>query len=341
MAIMGSLAFGWLYKPTSARTQLARPDPDPAVEVVPTTPTERRVGISYAVWHYTADWPMDYAWGHPLLGPYDSSNREIMRKHAAMLYNASVDFVLVDLSNTLAADLRNGTGSKQELFVENSTKALFEEWSSIERTPHIALMIGNPLEKEAITNGHLQRKVDEVFQIYLDNPKWRTIWEVYLGKPLLVVYVGTPSPYQNGTPAWSDPRFSIRWMTGFLSDQPALLTHSKKISRDGYWSWEDRGDPTFSLFDGHPEEMTVVASWRGNMPPHPPPGRSGGKTFRDSWTLARAIGPRYVLAGTWNEWRRGEQPTPEISKDVEPSVEQGSLYLDILRQEARLFKAGK
>jgi hypothetical protein len=72
----------------------------------------------------------------------------------------------------------------------------------------------------------------------------------------------------------------------------------------------------------------------------PDPGRRNGQTFREQWARARRIGPKFALAGTWNEWVVSEQPSAEISKDLEPSKEYGRLYLDILKEEIRLFKAG-
>ena len=85
--------------------------------------------------------------------------------------------------------------------------------------------------------------------------------------------------------------------------------------------------------------MTAVAAWR-NSAAHPTQGRRNGETFRGQWARARAIGPRFVLAGTFNEWRSGEQPSADVSKDIEPSTEFGDQYLGILKHEAARFKAG-
>ncbi|MCU1259043.1 MAG: hypothetical protein JWO80_1928 [Bryobacterales bacterium] len=119
-------------------------------------------------------------------------------------------------------------------------------------------------------------------------------------------------------------------MTGFVSQQPSLLS-AKGISRFGYWSWEDRGAPTVAA-DGqsHADAMTVVPAWRSAQQPRiPAQGRNNGKTFRDGWARARALGPRIVLA---------EEPSAEVSKDIEPSAEFGTQYLDLLRTEAARFK---
>ena len=68
--------------------------------------------------------------------------------------------------------------------------------------------------------------------------------------------------------------------------------------------------------------------------------RDSGITFTESWQAARRIGPKFVLAGTFNEWKKGEQPSAEVSKDMEPSQAFGTFYLDLLAKEAELFKKG-
>ena len=125
-------------------------------------------------------------------------------------------------------------------------------------------------------------------------------------------------------------------MTGFLTEQPSLLG-PRELSRFGYWSWEDRGPQTLACRSGVAECMTVVAAWRGAGSP----GRDGGRTFKQEWLRARRAGPRTVFLNGFNEWKRHEQPSPEISKDIEPSVEFGRTYLDLAREQIALFKAGR
>ena len=86
--------------------------------------------------------------------------------------------------------------------------------------------------------------------------------------------------------------------------------------------------------------MTVVASWRRDVSLDAP-GRSGGKTFLANWKAARRVGPQFVMAGTFNDWWIVEQISPEISKDLEPSQQFGFHYLNIVKQQASLFKQGK
>jgi hypothetical protein len=130
-------------------------------------------------------------------------------------------------------------------------------------------------------------------------------------------------------------------MTGFVSQQPGLLAPGG-ISRFGYWSWEDRGPPTVAAYQGQAEAMTIVAAWRGDGRSQiPAQGRRDGETFIEGWMRARRIGPRFALAGTFNEWANpNEEPSVEVSKDLEPSRVFGRKYLDLLKTEAAAFKAG-
>jgi len=178
--------------------------------------------------------------------------------------------------------------------------------------------------------------------MYVANQKYAGLWEKYLGKPLLVVYVNTPSPWQNGIPDWNDEHFTVQWMTGYVSEQTNLVTPDR-ISMYGYWAWEDRGPQTFPVFNGYPEAMVINAATReqqasGSYSYIPAKGRRNGETFRQSWARAQKIGPKFAMVVSWNEWVHGEQPLAEISKDIEPSEEFGMHYLQLLKEEVERFK---
>lgn len=300
-------------------------------------PAERRVGLAYTTWHRTLPWPN--VWGEPALGYYASWDRRVIRRHAAWLYDAGVDFVWIDWSNNVNYTPNVTQGRPDFDGIEGSTYVMFEEWAALEHAPGICIFLGCPGEPEAATDGRLQAKADQVHDLYIGDPRFRKLWPDYLGKPLLLVYAGTPTPWQTGPGPWDDERFTVRWVTGYVSEQGALRTQDR-ISHD-YWSWEDRGPATFTVHDGRPEAMTVTASWREQAPPNyvPARGRMGGQTFREAWERARVIGPRFAMVVSWNEWVLGEQISAEAGKDLEPSKLHGDLYLRILKEEIAKFKA--
>ena len=319
---------------------LCLPGRSPCAEIglTPCPIGERRVALAYSLWHRDNRWAdgPHKPWGTPELGFYRSDDPKILSRHAEWLSGAGVDFVVIDWSNDLNMDVRRDAGPIMQRFIEQATLDLFDTWSLRPDAPRVALMIGNPGEPDATGNDKLTNKADEVHALFVSNPARARLLQIYLGKPLLLVYVNTPTPWTRSLPPWRDDRFTVRFMTGFITQQAPLLGPGG-VSKYGYWSWEDRGQPTYAICQGHPECVTVVAAWRGKGSP----GRDGGRTFTDLWEFARKIGPRFVLAGTFNEWWVSEQLSSEQSKDLEPSKEHGWRYMDILKTEAALLKQGE
>ncbi len=319
-----------------------------AAMVTPTPLNERRVGIAYTTWHQSRDWTN--VWGTPALGFYRSDDRAVIRQHATWLADAGVDFLWVDWSNNINYTYDPNKPRPDFDMIEDATFVLFDELARMrsegKKTPNISIFAGVTGAPEAVSDGRLQRKADQIWDQFIANPVYRPLWEMDHGKPLLALYVNTPSPFPNGVPQWNDPRFTVRWMTGYITEQSNLRTDDL-VSRYGYWSWEDRGAQTYPVVDGHPEAMVVTASWReqtGRGPDGKGPGyiaagmRDNGATFRSQWARAREIGPKYAMVVSWNEWHKGEQPSPEVSKDIEPSREFGRTYLDLLKDEIARFK---
>lgn len=308
----------------------------------PTPPDERLVGIAYTTWHHRIPW--SGVWGEPELGYYLSNAPRVIRTHAEWLAEAGVDFIWIDWSNNV--NYTPGVTSDPVFdMIEGSVHSIFEEYARIPKHPKISIFLGVTGAPEAATDGRLQKKADQIYRDYVSNPTYRPLLQDYLGKPLLVVYVNTPSPWQEGIPAWNDDRFTVRWMTGYVTEQTNLRTPDL-VSKYGYWSWEDRNQQTYTIHNGQPESMVVVASWRRQAEPGQPgyipeAPRNQGETFHAQWKRAREIGPKFAMVVSWNEWVLGEQPSPEVSKDIEPSRLQGHFYLDLLKKEIACFKKGE
>lgn len=304
-------------------------------------PAERLVGIAYTSWHKDKNW--QNTWDTPLIGTYSSLDREVIRKHAEMLYNAGVDYVWLDWSNNVDFDpaTQTGNGSGQDI-IEQATAIIFEEYAKLKKRPKISIFAGVTGAPEALYDGRLQKKADQIYTDYVE--KYPDLFVYYKEKPLLVVYTNTPTPWPDKIPEWDDARYTVRYMTGYVSEQ-TTLRDAERVSF-GYWSWEDRGPQTYTACDGEAEAMVATASWReqkgspaefgGDIPAR---GRREGKTLREAFARARLIGVRFLNVVSFNEWGVGEQPSVEISKDLEPSKVHGTFYLDLLQQEISRFKS--
>lgn len=309
-------------------------------------PGSRLVGIAYSPWFPPTVWGSHggCTWGTPQLGPYNSSDPAVIRQHGQWLADAGVDFILIDWSNNI--DYPGDPGRTDLKAIEDATAAVFATFAQMPARPKIAILIGSPSKAEDYTNGRLQAKADQVHRSFVADPAFGPLYQTFRGKPLLVDYAGTPTLFPHGLPPWDDGRFTVRHMTGFVSEQPNLL--NGRVSKYGYWSWEDRGEQTYPVVDGVPEAMVVSAAVRGD--PHgwisadKREGRNNGQTFIRKWDRALAVGPQVALVQSFNEWtgclgRPGEEMTPEFSNDIEPSVELGRQYLDLLKQQIARFKA--
>jgi len=62
--------------------------------------------MAYYTWHSPARWTC--SWGTPTLGKYNSDRRDVMRKHAEWLRDTRVDFIMVDWSNDINHNDKNG-----------------------------------------------------------------------------------------------------------------------------------------------------------------------------------------------------------------------------------------
>lgn len=311
---------------------------------------DRLVGISYATWFYEGRrWGGWSTWDMPLLGGYSSYDRDVIKQHGEWLRDAGVDFVFVDWSNNVKYDpevgVKKWTGLDYET-VEKATETLFDVWSELEGAPKICIFTGPGHDQTAanniIENGIMDKKTQQIYDTFLANPKYAAQYFYYEGKPLLMCYAATPSFFDAKESPYTDDRFTIRWLTGYVGQQSTLYDESTRASYL-LWSWEERGVQTFAVSGKYAECMTVCASTRaqgeeGDEGYIPAAGREDGLTFRRQWSRAQEIGVRIVLVVSWNEWTTAEQYSKEISKDIEPSETFGTLYLDILRNQVRIFK---
>lgn len=156
-----------------------------APSITPTAPAERLVGIAYTTWFQSAEWLN--VWGTPELGYYRSDDRKVIRQHAGWLADAGVDFIWLDWSNNVNYFPGESTPRGGFEMIENSTRVIFEEYANLQHRPKISIFLGVTGAPEAVKDGRLQGKADQLYADFVANTKFRPLMQEYLGKPLLVV----------------------------------------------------------------------------------------------------------------------------------------------------------
>ena len=283
----------------------------------------------------------------PLMGFYESYNRDVMRQHILWFVELGADFVMPDWSNHIwGAEHWHDRGAATNIIIHN-TGLFIEELASMRDegipVPQVVLMPG-------LTNGPpatMQALNEQFFWIYdswVRNPRYRDLWLDWDGKPLIVVLdtAAMAHPDAKTAPVFTipfirqtlgtseealdamrnelantvdDSRFTVRWM----STQLQITGHEAF----GYWTWMDGSlDPVVTYRDGAAEAITVTPAFfaaRGWQGPGAK-GRRGGATYLDTFRTALEHRPKVVLLHQFNEFAgqptgRGYGPDRDIYVD--------------------------
>lgn len=228
---VGGVLAGALNTPLAFAAQSSSPDlgaPQYSNSPVPRVPTQARkntlIGIGYETWFMPGvnDWAAREA--TPVLGLYRSDDPSVITQHAAWIVDAGYDFVLIDWSNNLGNNWTNGVASA----IMQGTAAVFAQYATLPAHPQISLLIGLDTGGTGVGTANWNAQIAQIKQTYLGNPQYNQMLVRYQGKPLLTVYRG---PAGGPPPTWSDPDFTVRWMTAY---------HEIIGDTAGQWSWIDR-----------------------------------------------------------------------------------------------------
>jgi len=294
----------------------------------------------------------------PLMGLYESTNADVTRQHILWFMDMGVDFIIPDWSNHIWGRQHwseRGGGADQIL---HCTQMFLEVLADMRDeglpVPRVAIMPG-------LTNGPpatmvaLNEQLEWIYQDYIRNPRFEGLWQIYKGKPLIIILdTGVLAhkegrtessfriPFFKQTMAWSeeeidafrkkqgpvdDSRFTVRWM----SSQNQTTRHHEL----GYWSWMDGSlSPTVTYRDGKAESTTVTPAFFAEQGWKAPEayGRRGGWTYLESFKTALEHRPRVVMLHQFNEYTgqgegHGYGPdksiyvdsySNELSDDLEP-----------------------
>ena len=256
-------------------------------------------------------------WAEPLYGYYLSTDAWVIRRHARLLADAGVDTLIFDATN--AQTYPDAYTKLCEVFLEIR--------ASGGRTPQIAFMVNTKAGPTAL------RAYRDLYR----PGKFRDLWFVWQGKPLMLCDPAEASPELRGF-------FTLR-----KAHWPFTLVNTPYA-----WHWEATYPQPFGYTDDpkRPEQVSVSVAQNlrdsdgrvTNMSAGNARGRSfhdqardtspgavdRGGNFQEQWKRAFELDPPFVLVTGWNEWIAGRWGKPggpvefvdqfdrEYSRDIEP-----------------------
>lgn len=258
------------------------------------------VGIEWEPW-FT---PLNVGWqtspGQPVVGYYDSCNKDVIRQHAIWMAEAGINFILVDWTNNLWG---KKSWKERDPFVDElikATRITLETYAQLssEGIPVPALCLLPGLDNGFHTTMQaINEQIHWVSEHLVQPGDFRPLWMEYFGKPLIIIFNGGgPALRENQEPV-DESQYTIRWMS---SQMQITRLHEK-----GYWSWMDGViDPLAAFHDGKAEALTVTPAFFGDggwLYPQAR-GRRGGATFIGTFNSALREHPRFLLINQWNEF---------------------------------------
>ena len=294
----------------------------------------------------------------PIMGFYDSFNRDVTRQHILWCMELGIDFLFADWTNHIwgcehwdeRPDYVNALLHATQLALEVLAEMHDEGLPVPKMVLFPGISNGKPCTMQA-----LNEELQWIDHNYLHNPRFKGLWLEYEGKPLVVVLdtgaVGDRRgaaesafriPFFKQTLEMSaeeldafraaqgpvdDTTFTVRWM----SSQNDTTRHHEL----GYWSWMDGSiEPCVTYLNGAAEAVTVTPSFFSALgwTDKAAYGRRGGATYLDTFKVALQHRPRVVFLHQFNEYsgqKEGHGMGPnhdiyvdtysvEFSDDVEP-----------------------
>jgi len=285
-------------------------------------------------------------WNEPLFGYYRNDDPYIIRRHAAMLAAAGVDFLLFDCTN----------GS---LLWRDAYEALMEglrlAMQDGIRVPKVAFMLNfGPC---ATTEWMLRALYQELYE----PGRYRELWYLLDGKPMIMAY--PESLPEKGVCEEDDALLRrIRSFFTFRRGQPLYAGGASKAYPES-WGWLENYPQNRYLprEDGGCEMMTVGVAQNSSkhrlctyFNDRDTFGRSYtdahghalldrdsyryGYNFAEQWERALALDPDIVFVTGWNEWIMGQYKEPWI---IDPDSTQLAMVDQCDRERSRDIEPDK
>ena len=285
-------------------------------------------------------------WNEPIFGYYARTDKYVLRKHAELLANAGVDFVIFDCTNSNAV-------------WKEGYMALLETWSEAReqgvKTPQVAFMLQFGWSDDTLSS--LTQLYDDLYSQNL----YQDLWFYWEGKPLIMSHssgLDETDPYQYqlknyftfraGMPSYfGEDMTDDSW--GWLHVYPQAVYKNEdgsvEMTTVGVAQNADYEKMVLSAMNGDHNMGRSFTMQRGYSYSYTYRGENikvdasiensmfYGLNFQEQWDYAISVDPEIIFVTGWNEWVMGryeewcgvanafpDQYDDENSRDIEPST---------------------
>lgn len=228
-------------------------------------------------------------WGQPLFGYYRSDDPWVLRRHAALLSDAGVDFLVMDTTNAVI----------YEPVVRQLCEVFDRQREAGDRVPKITFMV----------NTRAGQTAQRIYETFYKPGRYSELWFRFRGKPLLIC----------------DPADASEEVASYFTLRKAHWPFQLVNTRNA-WHWEATYPQVYSYDEdpANPEQVNVSVGQnlhqdtgrvemmstgkargrsfhQGHEDPRPEAYRYG-LNFQEQWQRAHELDPEVVFVTGWNEW---------------------------------------
>lgn len=287
------------------------------------------------------DNPGYYHWNEPLYGYYTDRDEYVLRRHAELLADAGVDFVLFDCTNDTGAITYNDDYMK-----------LFDVWLEAKKdgvnVPKIGFML------HFVYCDYTIQALNHLYNNVYSQSKYQDLWFYWEGKPLIMSAYSTEIPSE---------------IRNFFTIKRSVASYFDGNNSDSYWGWLHKYPQALYTNSNGSVEMTTVGvamnadyknntlaamngknimgrsyasgnysysyNYRGNnitVNSSIANSKNYGINFQQQWDYAISKDPEIIFVTGWNEWIMDrfeswggtenafpDQYNDEYSRDIEPT----------------------
>ncbi|PWM46007.1 MAG: hypothetical protein DBX47_03080 [Clostridiales bacterium] len=271
-------------------------------------------------------------WGEPLFGYYTSKDKWVMRKHAQMLTDAGVDFIVIDTTNT-------------EAYTDRA-KDLISVWYELYDNGYDVPKIAFYTNTDAATRmGTLYTNIYKSTLLNRKYPKLSELWYNWNGKPMIV---GTST----GVSAEIKEYFTIKdsqWPNDKVKKPNGFpwMEFDRSLTKDAVYGVNGRKEVINVSIAQHNETQRFsnaawygsndrTRSWHDGSNDTSENALLYGYNFAEQWDFALQQDTEMIFITGWNEWVAQRQPSttsgskgpivfvdcadPNTSRDAEPTA---------------------